>query len=140
LTATTDSLGLTPEHVEFLETQAHAIVATIQPDGTPQLTPNWYWWDGERIWISTLDWTVKVKNLKRDPRITLCIDAGKRRANYVQVFGTAEVIEGDVKDTTLDLIRKYEPTEEESQRHWEEIKQDRVLIAVTPTRMQWRYE
>jgi PPOX class probable F420-dependent enzyme len=140
LTATTDSLGLTPEHIEFLKTQAHAIVATIQPDGTPQLTPNWYWWDGERIWISTLDWTVKVKNLKRDPRITLCIDAGKRRANYVQVFGTAEVIEGDVKDTTLDLIRKYEPTEEESQRHWEEIKQDRVLIAVTPTRMQWRYE
>jgi PPOX class probable F420-dependent enzyme len=140
LTATTDSLGLTPEHIEFLKTQAHAIVATIQPDGTPQLTPNWYWWDGERIWISTLDWTVKVKNLKRDRRITLCIDAGKRRANYVQVFGTAEVIEGDVKDTTLDLIRKYEPTEEESQRHWEEIKQDRVLIAVTPTRMQWRYE
>jgi PPOX class probable F420-dependent enzyme len=140
LTATKDPLGLTPKHVEFLKTQAHAIVATIQPDGMPQLTPNWYWWDGERIWISTLDWTVKVKNLKRDPRITLCIDAGKRRANYVQVFGTAEVIEGDVRETTLDLIRKYEPTEEESQRHWEEIKEDRVLIAVTPTRMQWRYD
>jgi hypothetical protein len=70
----------------------------------------------------------------------LCIDAGKRRENYVQVFGTAEVIEGDVKETTLDLIRKYEPAEEESQRHWQEIQEDRVLIAVTPTRMQWRYE
>ena len=49
-------------------------MATILPDGMPQLTPNWYWWDGERFWISTLDWTVKVRNLKRDPRITLCID------------------------------------------------------------------
>lgn len=125
---------------EFLRTQIHAIVATLQPDGMPQLTPNWYWWDGERFWISTLDWTVKVRNLKRDPRVTLCIDAGKRRENYVQVFGTAEVIEGDVRETTLDLIRKYEPTEEASQRHWEEIKEDRVLIVVTPTRMQWRYE
>lgn len=131
---------LSPEHDAFLRTQIHAIVATLQPDGMPQLTPNWYWWDGERFWISTLDWTVKVRNLKRDPRVTLCIDAGERRANYVQVFGTAEVIEGDVRATTLDLIRKYEPTEEASQRHWEEIKEDRVLIAVTPTRMQWRYE
>jgi hypothetical protein len=50
------------------------------------------------------------------------------------------VIEGDVKETTLDLIRKYEPTEEASQRHWEEIKKDRVLIVVTPTRLQWRYD
>ena len=131
---------LTPEHEAFLNSQPHAIVATIQPDGVPQLTPNWYWWDGERFWISTLDWTVKVRNLKRDPRITLCIDTGKRRENYVQVFGTAEVIEGDVKAITLDLIRKYEPTEEASQRHWEDIKEDRVLIAVTPTRMQWRYD
>ena len=140
MTATKDPLDLTPSHVEFLKTMPHAIVATIQPDGTPQLTPNWYWWDGERIWISTLDWTVKVKNLKRDPRITICIDEGKRRTNYVQVFGTAEVIEGDVKETTLDLIRKYEPTEEASQQHWEDIKEDRVLIAVTPSRMQWRYD
>ena len=86
----------------------HAMVATIQADGTPQVTPNWYWWDGERFWISTLDWTVKVKNLKRDPRVTLCIEEWARRTQYVQVFGTAEVVEGDVKDTTLDLIRKYE--------------------------------
>jgi PPOX class probable F420-dependent enzyme len=134
------SEDLTPDHEAFLRKQIHAIVATIQPDGMPQLTPNWYWWDGERFWISTLDWTVKVRNLKRDPRITLCIDSGKRRENYVQIFGTAEVIDGDVKETTLDLIRKYEPTEEASQQHWEEIKEDRVLIAVTPTRMQWRYE
>ncbi len=140
MTTDTDPLGLTPSHVTFLETQIHAIVATIQPDGTPQLTPNWYWWDGERFWISTLDWTVKVRNLKRDPRITLCIDAGQRRANYVQVFGTAEVIEGDVRETTLDLIRKYEPTEEASLQHWEDIKADRVLIAVRPARMQWRYD
>jgi PPOX class probable F420-dependent enzyme len=131
---------LSPAHEAFLRDQWHAIVATIQPNGTPQLTPNWYWWDGERFWISTLDWTVKVRNLKRDPRITLCIDAGGRRLNYVQVFGTAEVIEGDVEATTLDLIRKYEKTEEASRRHWESIKKDRVLIAVTPTRMQWRYD
>ena len=140
MTVTDDKLGLTENHQQFLRETAHVIIATIQPDGQPQLTPNWYLWDGERFWISTLDWTVKVRNIKRDPRVTLCIDTGIRRTNYVQVFGTAEIIEGDVKEQTLELIRKYEPTEEASQRHWEEIKEDRVLIVVTPTRMQWRYD
>ena len=41
---------------------------------------------------------------------------------------------------TLDLIRKYETTEEDAQKHWEDIKEDRVLIVVTPERFQWRYD
>lgn len=131
---------LTEAQTSFLLERPHAIVATIMKDGRPQLTPNWYLWDGERFWVSTLDWTVKVKNAKRDPRVTLCIDGPGRRTNYVQVFGTAEVVEGDVKEGTLDLIRKYEPTEADARKHWEDIKDDRVLIAVTPARFQWRYD
>ena len=69
-----DDRHLTEAQKTFLRERPHAIVATIMPDGRPQLTPNWYLWDGERFWVSTLDWTVKVKNAKRDPRITLCID------------------------------------------------------------------
>ena len=109
---------LTENQQAFLRERPHAVVATIMPDGRPQLTPNWYLWDGERFSVSTLDWTVKVKNAKRDPRITLCIDGPERRTNYVQVFGTAEVIEGDVREGTLDLIRKYEKAEEDAIAHW----------------------
>ena len=131
---------LTEAQATFLRERPHAIVATIMADGRPQLTPNWYLWDGERFWISTLGWTVKVKNAKRDPRVTLCIDGPSRRTNYVQVFGTAEVQEGDVREGTLDLIRKYETTEEAALQHWEDIKEDRVLIVVTPEKFQWRYD
>jgi PPOX class probable F420-dependent enzyme len=131
---------LTEKQQAFLRERPHAVVATIMSDGRPQLTPNWYLWDGERFSISTLDWTVKVKNAKRDPRVTLCIDGPERRTNYVQVFGTAEVVEGDVREGTLDLIRKYEPVEADAIAHWEGIKEDRVLLYVTPERFQWRYE
>ena len=136
----TTSAELTEAQSTFLRERPHAIIATLMPDGRPQLTPNWYLWDGERFWISTLDWTVKVKNAKRDPRVTLCIDGPARRTNYVQVFGTAEVQEGDVREGTLELIRKYETTEEAALKHWEDIKEDRVLIVVTPERFQWRYD
>lgn len=135
---TTDTL--TEKQQAFLRERPHAVVATIMPDGRPQLTPNWYLWDGERFSVSTLDWTIKVKNAKRDPRVTLCIDGPERRTNYVQVFGTAEVIEGDVREGTLDLIRKYEHDEADALAHWEGIKEDRVLLVVTPERFQWRYE
>jgi PPOX class probable F420-dependent enzyme len=136
----TTTAELTEAQSTCLRERPHAILATLMPDGRPQLTPNWYLWDGERFWISTLDWTVKVKNAKRDPRVTLCIDGPARRTNYVQVFGTAEVQEGDVREGTLELIRKYETTEEAALKHWEDIKEDRVLIVVTPERFQWRYD
>lgn len=135
----TPSDDITPERDAFLRTTHHAIVATIGTDGAPQVTPNWYLWDGEAFLISTLDWTVKVRNVRRDPRVTLCIDPGVRRANYVQVAGLAEVIAGDVRDATLPLIRKYEPDDETTIAHWEGIKADRVLIRVRPLRWQWRY-
>ena len=131
---------LTPAQTAFLRERPHAIVATIMLDGRPQLTPNWYFWDGTRFWVSTLDWTVKVKNARRDPRVTLCIDGPDRATNYVQVFGQAEVVEGDVRERTLDLIRKYEPVEADALAHWEGIKADRVLLVLTPDRFQWRYD
>jgi PPOX class probable F420-dependent enzyme len=130
---------LTSEQEAFLREMPHAVVATIGASGRPQLTPNWYLWDGERFWISTLDWTVKVKNARRDPRVTLCIDGMARHTNYVQVFGTAEVVEGDVRERTLDLIRKYESSEADAQAHWEKIRDDRVLLVVRPERFQWRF-
>jgi PPOX class probable F420-dependent enzyme len=132
--------GLTAEHDAFLRERPHAIVGTIMPDGRPQLTPNWYLWDGEHIWVSTLHWTIKTKNLQRDPRVTLCIDGPARRTNYVQIFGICEVVEGDVRDQTMELIRKYEPVEEDAIAHWEGIKADRVLLKIRPTRFQWRFD
>ncbi len=135
-----DPRALTATQEAFLRERPHAIVATLMPDGRPQVTPNWFLWDGERFWVSTLDWTVKVKNARRDPRVTLCIDGPDRRTNYVQVFGTAEIVEGDVRERTLDLIRKYEPVEADAVAHWEGIKDDRVLLVVTPERLQWRFD
>ena len=81
-----------------------------QPDGQAPADAQLVSLGRRAVWVSTLGWTVKVKNAKRDPRVTLCIDGPSRRTNYVQVFGTAEVVEGDVRERTLDLIRKYEPS------------------------------
>ncbi len=90
--------------------------------------------------MSTLDWTIKVKNAIRDPRVTICIDGDGHRSNYVQAFGLCEVVEGDVREDTLALIRKYKPVEADAVAHWEGIKAHRVLMVMRPDRLQWRYD
>lgn len=123
---------------EFLATTPNVIVATIRPDGLPQLTPNWYLWTGESFWISTAEATVKTRNLRRDGRIVLCID-DVASGDYVQVTGTAILIEGDAaREPTLELCRKYMPAEQ-VEAHWESLVADgpQVIIEVHPERFQW---
>lgn len=130
---------LTAARQRLLEETHNAIVATLQPDGRPQVTPNWYLWDGAAFWVSTLGWTVKVRNVRNDTRVTLCIDSGVSSGHYVQVFGRAELIEDDVRERTLTLIRKYRVGEAAVLEHWERIREGRVLIRVHPERWQWRF-
>jgi PPOX class probable F420-dependent enzyme len=122
----------------ILANMPNAIVATVRRDGLPQLTPNWYLWTGGELWISTSAGTAKIHNLRRDPRIVVCID-DPDGGDYVQITGTATIVEGlDVREPTLALIRKYRD-EPDVVPHWETISAAStcVLIVVRPDRFQW---
>ena len=132
------------QRARALAAARNAILATNRRDGTPQLTPNWFHWDGAVFRISTLAWTAKVRNIRRDPRVALCIDfpAGPDEGggDYMVAYGRAELVEGErVRDETLPLLRKYLP-EEEVLPWWERINRDgdRVVVVVHPERIVWR--
>ncbi len=123
---------------EFLATTPNVVVATIRPDGLPQLTPNWYLWTGEVFWISTAAATVKTRHLRLDPRIVLCVD-DVPSGDYVQVTGAATLIEGDAaREPTLALCRKYMPADE-VEAHWTLLLATgpQLIIEVRPDRWQW---
>ena len=125
---------------DFLRRCRNAIVATNRPGAGAQMTPNWYLWDGERFLIATAIETVKVRNLRRDPRMSLCIDdvAGNGEF-YVTASGTAEIIEGPAaRELVLDVIRKYQ-AEALVIPHWNEIsaRHEQVIIALRPTEWLW---
>ena len=90
----------------LLDEAPNAVVATIGPSGRPQLTPNWFLWDGDVFWVSTGVETVKVRNLRRDSRITLCIDRSEPPETYVQITGTAEIIETELMLADLDSLER----------------------------------
>ncbi len=74
----------------FLDERRFATLATIEPDGAPQLTVMWYLRRGDTIVFNTEAGRQKERNLRRDQRIALCVEDGYR---YVSVNGTVAVID-----------------------------------------------
>ncbi|MGW6982241.1 PPOX class F420-dependent oxidoreductase [Streptomyces sp. NPDC054932] len=84
-----------------------ATVATIQPDGSPQLSVTWLTRDGEELLISTTVGRRKEKNLRRDPRITVMINPTDAPYSYAEVRGTAELSTEGGQELINELSRKY---------------------------------
>ena len=67
-------------------------LATVRPDGRPHLAPVWYDVDGEGTLVfNTGASTVKGRNLRRDPRASLCVDDERPPFSFVVVEGVAEL-------------------------------------------------
>lgn len=111
----------------FLAERRFAVLGTTSPDGAPQLTVMWYDLLGDMILMNTAAGRVKDSNLRRDPRIALCVEDEYR---YVTIYGSVQLIEDQViaQSDILRLARRYE-SEEKAQRMAVNFrKQHRVTI------------
>lgn len=91
----------------FLKEKHFAVLGTLNKDGSPQLTTMWYLVDDDgTILMNTQAHLQKVKNIRRDPRIALCVQDGSR---YVNLSGTVEVIEDQevVQRNLVRLVQRY---------------------------------
>ncbi|MGW3328064.1 PPOX class F420-dependent oxidoreductase [Streptomyces virginiae] len=84
-----------------------ATVATIQPDGSPQLSITWLTRDGDDLLVSTTVGRRKEKNLRADPRITVMINPADAPYSYAEVRGTAELTTEGGQELIDALSRKY---------------------------------
>ena len=78
---------------DFLRAHHRAVLATSRADGRPQLSPVAATVDDEgRVLISTREGAIKTRNLRRDPRASLCVLNDGFYGDWIQAEGTAEVI------------------------------------------------
>ncbi len=123
------------ETERFLRTQPNLILGTTRRDGSPQSSPLWYLWTGDSFLMSTVPWTAKWQNLKRDPRCSVCVD-DPETGRMVVAYGDAELHEGDVRERTRGIVEKYYPGDQAAaDAHMERIftsPDRRVLIEVAP--------
>ena len=68
-------------------------LATVRKDGRPLVVPVWYDLEGETVVFMTARDSLKTKNMRRDPRISLCVDDEVTPFAYVELEGTAVISE-----------------------------------------------
>jgi PPOX class probable F420-dependent enzyme len=124
----------------FLEAPRHAIAAVLRPDGTPLLSPIWFLYENARLYFSILLNSAKYRQLCRDPRIALCIDAGHPDARAVSINGTAELITDESPERTdfeWRILRRYHESDEKARRWVSETEAEgtNVLVVVSPDRI-----
>ena len=82
-----------PEKVKaFLAEPRNIVLAGIRRDGEPHLSPNWFYFDGEKFYVSTTRARAKFRVFRRNQRAALLID-DSTGARYVRVPVTVEVRE-----------------------------------------------
>ena len=98
---------MTPNQISaFLQAPRFAIVATNRADGPPQLTPVWYLYEDERLYLTVSLDSAKYRNLQRDPRISVCVAAEHPDARAVMIKGTAELVpDSDARCAEIDRIQ-----------------------------------
>jgi PPOX class probable F420-dependent enzyme len=94
-----------------IESDALAHVTTIDPDGRPQTTLAWVGLEGDEIVFATLPEQRKLRNLRRDPRITISIQTERVTPyglhEYLVIYGTARVTDGGGPEVLQRLAHTY---------------------------------
>jgi PPOX class probable F420-dependent enzyme len=119
----------------FLQEKRFAVLGTINPDSTPQLSAMWYELDGDEILMNTKVGRVKERNLRRDPRISICIEEGY---HYLTLAGTAQLIDDQATahaDIKRLAMRYHNPEKAEQMARDQFSKEQRVTIRMTIQRV-----
>ena len=127
-----------PEDIRaFLEQPRLCVMATLNRDGSPQLTTMWYDLIDDLVVLNTTRGLVKERNLRRDPRMAICVADGPR---YVTLSGRADIIE-DRAVQEAEVVRmatRYNGPRLGAQ-HWHKIAhQDRLGIHLQVQRVHAR--
>jgi PPOX class probable F420-dependent enzyme len=123
-----------PALESFLRDPRNVIVAGIRKDGRPHLSPNWYFWDGAKFYISTTKNRAKYRIFRRDNRAELLFDQADPQC-YVEIPATVEIREDIAANAPLfRAIREKHgravPPDEEFIAAL--TAEDRVLLTFTP--------
>lgn len=104
-------MEIPPEAREVLESDRLAHFVTLNPDGSPQVTCVWVGLEGDEIVSGHLGTWQKVRNVERDPRVALSIEAkGTNELSlqeYLVIHGHARIQEGGAPELLQRLARTY---------------------------------
>lgn len=96
------------QYQDLFQKKAFAHLATVNSDGSPQVTPVWVDFDGSHVRFNTAKGRVKERNVRRTPRVALAIMDPDNPYRYVRVSGRVVEVTEQGADQHIDaLAKKY---------------------------------
>jgi PPOX class probable F420-dependent enzyme len=123
-----------PDNVrKLIEEPNFAHLATLMPDGSPQVTPMWLDTDGEYLYINTAEGRQKPRNFGQDPRVAIDITDRNNQYRHATVRGRVVDVTREGADAHIDkLAKKYLG---QDKYPWRQPGEQRLLVKIEPTRV-----
>ncbi|HEX2505326.1 MAG TPA: PPOX class F420-dependent oxidoreductase [Gaiellaceae bacterium] len=114
-----------------VESPNFGYLATVMPDGSPQVSPVWVDIDGDAVLVNTASGRVKERNMRRDPRVAISIADKDNQYEKVDIRGrVAEWVEGDEAVQHIHkMAKKYMGQDEYP---WLQPGEQRVVAKIEP--------
>ncbi|HET9531055.1 MAG TPA: PPOX class F420-dependent oxidoreductase [Blastocatellia bacterium] len=120
------------EYMDLFQKKAFANLATLMPDGTPQVTPVWVDFDGTHVLVNSARGRQKDKNMERNPSVALSILDPDNPYRYLEVRGQVDEITEEGADVHIDkMAKKYIG---QDKYPWKRPGEVRVLYKIRPER------
>lgn len=128
---------------EFVKSQKILHLATIDASGNPHIVPVWYMYINERFYVGTNTKTRKAKNIKKNSKVSFCIDIGIKSPDIVGIMGVgrAKLIlkMNRVKPLAEKILLRYFKNLK-NQSAQQLLEQTDCIIEITPKKItNWKY-
>ncbi|KOT88379.1 pyridoxamine 5'-phosphate oxidase [Streptomyces sp. NRRL F-5755] len=133
------AVALSDDLKTLLDGPVFVTLATIQPDGSPQVTPVWAKRDGDDVLISTTVGRRKEQNLRRDPRATVLVLPFDAPYTYAEIRGTATLSPDAERQLVDELSHKYTGKPYDEFNPGAPDDSPRVIVRITPRKVVGRF-
>jgi PPOX class probable F420-dependent enzyme len=126
--------GVIPQkYLDLFDKKAFGHLATIMPDGSPQVTPVWVDYDGKCVRFNSARGRVKDKNVRRNAQVAISMQDPDNPYRYLEIRGrVVEIIETGADEHANKLSQKYTGKPVYTKRSPAEV---RVLYKVEPQKV-----
>jgi PPOX class probable F420-dependent enzyme len=101
-------IPLNEEALRLLDGRNYAVLATVNPDGSPHTSVMWVGRDGDDLLFSTIEGRVKHRNMLRDPRVSVTVIDSADPENYAGLSGRVSITPDPGRRLDTQLSWKYE--------------------------------
>ena len=128
---------------KFLRSQKILRLATIDDTGVPHIVPVWYMYWNDKFYVGTNTRTRKARNIRKNPKVSFCVDVGVRSPDIIGIMGTGRaklILKKNLVEPLAKkiLLRYFSNMKNKSAQQL--FDQTDCIIQITPRKVaEWKY-